>query len=170
MTESRMEFELAPDQIASATIVVVDDEPMITDALTAFFDVELGLQPTCFNAPHDALEACLSMDVDMVISDFVMPGMNGIELLSALRDKKPSVPRVLLTGYADKQSAIDAINHARLFQYIEKPWENARLKRTVINALTQRQLMRLVSDKVTALEAAENDLQGMFSALARAFC
>ncbi len=170
MTESNTEFELAPGQIAASRVVVVDDEPLITQALSVFFDVELGIEAMCFNDPHQALEACLTNDVDMVISDFVMPGMNGIELLARLRQERPQVTRVLLTGYADKQSAIEAINRARLFQYIEKPWENERLKHVVINAVTQRALVRMVSEKVAALQAAEDEMQGLFSELARTFC
>jgi len=164
------DFELNEEQLASSRVLLVDDEPIVTQTLAAFFEIELGIDAIVHNKPTDALLDAQDNDLDLVVSDFIMPEMNGIDLLSKLRQTKPEVPRILLTGYADKQSAIEAINRARLFQYIEKPWENVNLKHVVVSALTQRFLMRMVAEKIAALEDAEQEMQEMYGALARAFC
>ena len=65
--------------------------------------------------------------VDMVISDFLMPDMNGLEFLSEVKNLCPDTVRILLTGYADRDNAIRAINEIGLFQYLEKPWDNDHL-------------------------------------------
>jgi response regulator RpfG family c-di-GMP phosphodiesterase len=79
------------------------------------------------------------------------------------------VPRVLLTGYADKENAIKAINEVGVFQYLEKPWENEQLRQVVINGLTRLMLMRMLSDKMSELQDTRKDLAGLKKALVRAF-
>ena len=66
-------------------------------------------------------------DIDLIISDVVMPEMNGVEFLAQVKKLKPSITLILLTGYADKENAIRAINEVQLYKYIEKPWDNNNL-------------------------------------------
>ena len=76
---------------------------------------------------------------------------------------------VLLTGYADKENAIKAINDVGLYQYIEKPWENDDLKLIIRNGLEKRMLLKRLSDKVAELDQASADLKGIYSDLLMAF-
>ena len=69
-----------------------------------------------------ALQELEKSPVDLVISDFLMAEMNGLDFLQQVKKMYPDVPCILLTGYADKENAIKAINEIGLFQYIEKPW------------------------------------------------
>ncbi|HEY1099543.1 MAG TPA: response regulator, partial [Myxococcota bacterium] len=65
---------------------------------------------------------------DIIVSDQVMPSMSGTDLLGLVRRLHPEVMRVMLTGEIDRQLAIDAINESRVQGFIEKPWNNERLR------------------------------------------
>ena len=108
-------------------IVVVDDEKIVTSAFKTLLKVEGFSDAHFFNNPDEAVEFLKSNTPDLVISDFLMPQMNGLEFLSEVNKMYPEVSKILLTGYADKENAIRAINEIGLYRYIEKPWDNADL-------------------------------------------
>ena len=96
----------------SGKIVLVDDEAMVTKTLATLLKLE-GLKNTVsFNSPYEALEYLENNECDLVISDFIMPKMDGIEFLSKAKDlpTQQDTTQILLTGYADKENAIKAIN------------------------------------------------------------
>ena len=105
-------------------IVVVDDERIVTSAFKTLLKVEGFSDAHFFNSPKDALTFLKDNQPDLVISDFLMPEMNGLEFLSEVKKLYPEVSKILLTGYADKENAIKAINEIGLYRYIEKPWNN----------------------------------------------
>ena len=127
---------------ADATILLVDDEAMVLDSLQAFLELETDYRIEAFVSAEEALQFATVNDVDLVVSDFLMPGLNGIEFLGKLAEIRPHAPRILLTGYADKDSAIKAINELGLFQYIEKPWNNDDLLIVLRNGLERRFLLK----------------------------
>jgi serine phosphatase RsbU (regulator of sigma subunit) len=90
--------------------------------------------------------------IDLVISDFLMPRMNGVEFLKKVRALQPDAPRILLTGFADKENAIRAINEVGLYHYLEKPWKNEDLLLLVRNALQQTALRIQLAQKVNEFE------------------
>ena len=141
-----------PDRPAS--IVIVDDEDIVLQTLSSFFRLETDYDVHTFVDPEKALQAFGDMHVDLVISDFLMPGMNGLEFLGEVKRRDPDVVRVLLTGYADRENAIRAINEVGLFQYIEKPWDNDQLTLVINNGLNQRRLERTLGQKVLELDRA----------------
>ena len=102
-------------------IVAVDDEKMVTSALKALFKLEGYSDINLFNSPKDALDFLAENKPDLIISDFIMPEMNGLEFLREVKKLYPEVSMILLTGYADKENAIKAINEVGLYKYIEKP-------------------------------------------------
>lgn len=116
-------------------IVIVDDEPLITSGLKTLLRLENFPSPNIFNSPIEALEYVRSNKVDLVISDFFMPEMNGIDFLKEVRSVNPNATLILLTGYADKESAIKAINEVGLYRYLEKPWDNEDLLLCIKNGL-----------------------------------
>jgi serine phosphatase RsbU (regulator of sigma subunit) len=91
--------------------------------------------------------------VDLVISDFLMPQMNGIEFLKEVKALQPEAIRVLLTGYADKENAIRAINDVGLYHYLEKPWDNEALLSIVRNGLKEKSLRKTLAEKVKELDS-----------------
>ncbi len=155
--------------LSTARVIIVDDEPMVTESLRTFLDLELDIEAQTFNDPADALDYIGSNEVDLVISDFLMPKMDGIRFLVEVRRQQPGVPRVLLTGYADKQNAITAINEVRLFQYIQKPWDNEHLRTVVVKALHHLHLMRYLADTLDEVANERADFEGMRQLLLSAF-
>ena len=152
-----------------ATVVLVDDESMVLDSLRSFLELETEYEVVGFTDPREALEWAGTGRADVVVSDFLMPGTNGIEVLRAYQEKQPHAPRVLLTGYADKESAIRAINEVGLFQYIEKPWDNERLLIVLRNALERRFLVKALQEKIAEIDAARGELSGLQQDILRTF-
>lgn len=151
------------------TIVIVDDEEMVLTSLSAFFELETDYRVVCFTSAKKALDSIANNDVDVVISDYLMPEMDGITFLSKVRQLKPEVPRIILTGYADKENAIKAINEVGLFQYIEKPWDNEDLRIIVRNAIEKQKLLRKLQDKISEINKAYNELQDIHRDILKAF-
>jgi DNA-binding NtrC family response regulator len=162
-------FELSEEQIQEARVVVVDDDALVTSSLSSFLSLEVEIEPIIFNESPRAARYLAENEIDLIISDFLMPEMDGIQLLAEARRLQPEIPRVLLTGYADKENAIKAINEVRVFQYIEKPWDNEQLRRIVLNGLERLLLMRTLSTKIAELEKTRTDLAGLRKALVRTF-
>ncbi len=95
--------------------------------------------------------------------------MEGIEFLTQVRALQPEATRILLTGYADKESAIRAINQVGLFQYIEKPWVNNQLLLIIRNGLEKRFLVKLLREKISELDEAHSGLKEVQKKLLQAF-
>ena len=105
-------------------LLIVDDEEMVLTSLRSFLMLETEYELLTFTSSTEALEAAKTQTIDLVVSDYLMPDMTGIELLLGLKKLQPYATRILLTGYADKENAIKAINEVGLYQYVEKPWDN----------------------------------------------
>ena len=157
------------DKEHTPVVVVVDDEEMILSSLSTFLNLETDYEVRTFLAPRDALEFGRDHDVDIVVSDYLMPEMDGISFLSAFREFRPHAPRILLTGYADKENAIKAINEVGLFQYIEKPWDNDNLLLVLRNGIERMKLLRALEDKISEIDAAYGKLQGLQTDILKTF-
>jgi DNA-binding NtrC family response regulator len=151
-----------------ATVLIVDDEEMVTSSLQSFLELETPYLIRAFNSPVDALDWLDAESVDVAIADFLMPDMDGITFLTEVRERHPEASRILLTGYADKENAIRAINEAGLYYYLEKPWDNDHLRVVIRNGVERAQLFRELETKVSELESAHGDLAGIRRRLIRA--
>jgi cyclic di-GMP phosphodiesterase len=138
----------------TATIAIVDDEELVLSSLTAMFRLETDYKVLVFSDPVKALQELGRTKVDLVISDYLMPQMTGIDLLVKMKDVQPDAVRILLTGFADKENAIRAVNTAGLYQYLEKPWDTEALLLVVRNGLKERNLHSQLTEKVKASGAA----------------
>ena len=98
------------DENQSAVVMVVDDEEMVTKTLSTYLQLETDYEVLTFQSPQMALEQLRNKPVDLVISDFLMPEMDGLQFLGEVAKMHPNIARILLTGYADKENAIKAIN------------------------------------------------------------
>lgn len=128
-------------------IMLVDDEPNILLALKRDLqqlrpeDLD-GERPAIetFTAGELALARAEEVSFDLVISDYRMPGMDGVEFLTRMIERQPNVARVILSGYTDLKSMIVAINDIQIFRYLTKPWYG-ELRWIVRQALSQRALL-----------------------------
>jgi len=121
-------------------ILLVDDEPNVLSALRRqlrdLYEVEVETDPTA---------ALLNIDrkkpFAAVVSDFRMPQMNGIEFLNEFKEKSPDTTRLMLTGYADLDNAIKAVNDGNVFRFLTKPCDNDILISNVKDAVQQHELV-----------------------------
>ncbi len=143
----------------TGNILIVDDEPMVTKTLSMLLGLEGFSNVNTFNNPEDALLWLNDNDVNLIISDFIMPQMNGIDFLYKAKTLADNTSLILLTGYADKENAIRAINEIGIFKYIEKPWDNSKLIISIKNALEQSYLKRELNKKIIELENANSKLE-----------
>jgi len=154
---------------AEPVIFIVDDEEMVATALQSFLQLETSWELRTFTSAPAALAALEHERAACVLSDFMMPGMDGITFLRRCRDVQPLATRILLTGYADKQNAIRAINEAGLYHYLEKPWDNEHLKLVIRNGIERSALFTELDARVSALESANQDLYDIRRRLMQAF-
>jgi putative nucleotidyltransferase with HDIG domain len=143
-------------------ILVVDDDALILTALSRILQSE-GYDVVTHNDPLAAAE---EEGVHVVLTDFMMPGMNGIELLAALRAKNPRAVRLMLTAAADFRIASDAVNRGEVFRLLGKPWTLAELTSCVRQAVEHywlveqnERLTREVAEKNDALLAINSHLE-----------
>ena len=133
-------------------ILIVDDEEMVLSSLKGVFALQTDYDVYSSQNPLEAIEEVKRRPLDLVISDFLMPEMNGIQFLKEARELQPDMVRLLLTGYADKENAIKGINEVGLYHYLEKPWDNDALLNIVQNALKEKSLRQQLSGKIRELE------------------
>lgn len=151
------------------TVVIVDDEEMVLTSLSTYLSLETDYEVETFTSAKHALDFIQGNEIDLVISDFLMPEMDGIAFLTQVRQLRPDVPRIILTGYADKENAIKGINEVGLYAYIEKPWDNDNLRLLVRNGIEKRNLMRRLQEKVGEINKAYTELQGIQQEILKAF-
>ena len=120
-------------------LLLVDDEPAILSALRRLLRPE-GYTLHLAESGRAGLELLEREKVDLVISDMRMPEMDGAQFLEQVRLRWPEITRLLLTGYADISSTIDAINRGEIYRYISKPWVDSDLMLIIRGALESARL------------------------------
>ena len=151
------------------TIVIVDDEEMVLTSLSSFLSLETKYNVKTYLSAKEALAFIKENNVDLVVSDYLMPEMDGISFLAEVKKVRPEVPRIILTGYADKENAIKAINDVGLFQYIEKPWDNDDLLIIFRNGLEKQRLMKKLQTKIDEINSAYAELDNLHKEILRTF-
>lgn len=140
-------------------ILLVDDEADNLALLYRTLRGSYNLEKT--TSPLQALEMLKEKDFELVISDHKMPEMDGVEFLKRVQLMKPQVMRILLTAYSDANILIDAINYAKIYRYVKKPFNPEELQLIVSSALEYYQL-KYDNDKLI------NDLKELFSGTIKA--
>ncbi|MDE2879212.1 MAG: response regulator [Gemmatimonadota bacterium] len=158
--------EIRPD---AGTVMVVDDEDMVVDAIKGFLELETDHLVLPFTSARDALTHLEEEPVHAIVADLMMPELDGVQFLTQARRMRPEATRILLTGYADKENAILAINEAGLYQYLEKPWNNDALAFAIRNGVERSLLFRALTERMAELEAANDELAGLRQRWIQAF-
>jgi DNA-binding NtrC family response regulator len=130
-------------------IALVDDETAILNSLKrllravpcGYGNRVYNLKVDAFNSPQDALASFAQTPYDLVLTDYRMPGMDGVTLLGELRKLQPDTARLILSGYADLNVLVRAINEVEIYRFIAKPWNDYELTATIGQALHNRELM-----------------------------
>ena len=141
-------------------IICVDDEPIVLHSLREQFERELaGYDVEVAESATEALEIlddlrARSIPVPVVVSDHIMPGMKGDELLVRVHERLPDTRTILLTGQAGLDAVAHAINGAALYRYISKPWSRDDLTLTVREAARSFESERLVREHQRQLAVA----------------
>lgn len=164
-------------------VMLVDDEPNILSSLRRTLNAMSsdvfndGVQVEAFASPMQALERARECAFDLVISDYRMPVMDGVAFLEALRELQPQIARLILSGYADLGAMIGAINRARIFRFIAKPWDPLELEIAIRQALEHRDLLienqsladtvRVQNGRLSRSEKAMIDLERRFPGLTK---
>ncbi len=133
-------------------ILFVDDEEFILDIAASIF-AEEGIEILTARNGDEALEKVKTFEIAVLVSDNHMPGMMGLDLLSKVKSISPDTVKILMTGFADLETAIDAINRVEVFRFIVKPWENTQLVDLVKDALKRYRLIKsiITGDEATML-------------------
>jgi putative two-component system response regulator len=153
------------------TIMVVDDEPMITKTLALLLKIKIKQNIVIYNTPKEALNSdiLISKKVDVIVSDFIMPEMNGIEFLMKVKKISPETQSILLTGYADKENAIRSINEVGIYYYLEKPWNNEELIKTINNALEKSKLANDLKEKIEELRSSNDENKRLYELISKEY-
>ena len=129
-------------------LLIVDDDEAILKALRRLLvitpcmagETTYKLSVDTFASPEAALEKARHTAYSVVLSDYRMPGMNGVQFLKAFRKIQPDAARLILSGYADLNGLIGAINEAGISRFISKPWHDYELLSAIGQALAMREL------------------------------
>ena len=121
-------------------LLLVDDEPGIVNALRRVFRQE-NYEVVTAGSGDEALKRLAEGSFQLVISDFMMPGMNGAQFLREVKQRSPETIRIMLTGHADTDAVMGAINDGAVYKFILKPWNDDDLRVTVALALEQFDLI-----------------------------
>lgn len=140
-------------------ILIVDDELSVIKSLTrSLSTIECEVIPA--DSGKTALEFMTHSPVDIVISDRQMPEMTGEELLAVVASKYPDTIRLMLTGHVDLLSVIQSVNQGKIWGYLQKPWDNAKLIMTLEQAVTAQKILSeraLLKNKLRHYQRKERD-------------
>lgn len=127
-------------------ILFVDDEQLILGALRRSLRRE-GFELYFTADPNSALSLVGEHQIDVVVCDYMMPEMSGVEVLGLIGRLHHDVVRIMMTGQADRQATIRAINEGNIQRFIEKPWDDADLKRILHEIARNLQIRRAVEPR-----------------------
>lgn len=122
-------------------VLLLDDEESVLSALRRALRAQLKIDDMfieTFTDPYEALNRICVCEFDLVIADYRMPRMSGVDFLQALKDVTPNTVRIMLTASTEFQTALSAINEAHVFRFLPKPWNMADIAGAITDAFALR--------------------------------
>ena len=129
------------------TVLFVDDEQPIRNAIERMYLERDDIRCLFAASGQEGLEIVEREDVWVVVSDYLMPGMRGIEFLSKVKALRPDAVRIMMTAYADLSIAIDAINKSEAYRFVTKPWNNQELMAVIDESVMRYQLIKTLGSE-----------------------
>ena len=125
-------------------LMFVDDEKAILSSLKRVF-ISSPYEVLLCNSPEEAIEIIKQRPVDVIVSDYRMPGMTGADFLRIARDLRPETIRMVLSGYADAQVVTEMIEKGEIVRFLLKPWENEELKQVIAEGIKHQERILALS-------------------------
>lgn len=143
------------------TILCVDDEVDNVDALERLFRRQYHVLKATSGAQALQILSQQTVPVALIITDQRMPQMTGVELLEKTLTSHPETMRILLTGYTDLESVIEAINKGQIYRYLTKPWDPVDLRSAVSRAVERYDLQQELKQKNQELSKGYEELKSL---------
>jgi len=147
-------------------LLLLDDEENILRTLKRLFEEDEVYEVHTATNSEEGIKLLEKHDFSLIISDYRMPNINGVEFLKISKEKSPDTIRIILTGFADVNVAITAINEGEIYKFIQKPWGDENLMVQVKRALEHYDLIKereMLLDKIklqnTELKGLNEDLE-----------
>lgn len=140
----------------------------VDDDLNLLYGIKRALRNEPYNvlfvnSAEKALKLLTTQEISVIVSDQRMPGINGIELLTMMRQKYPEIVRIMITGYASATTAVEAINRGEVFKFVPKPCEEDELKTILEEAIL------ISKSKDNTAQAKDNERTALNLSLERSF-
>lgn len=137
-------------------VLLVDDEPDVLDTLHSILSDE-GYEVEIAHGGQEALDKIEEFPAEIVLSDYMMPGMCGVELLHTIKQRLPHIIPILITGRGDMKISIESINQGEIFRFLLKPWNNQELKMTLQTALQYHDVI-IENERLTTTVKRQSNL------------
>jgi diguanylate cyclase (GGDEF)-like protein len=139
------------------SLLVVDDEPYILTTLASLLSESYDVLTA--STPEAAQALFARRDIDLILTDQRMPRMSGVQLLEWVRQHHPRTVRLLMTGFAELEEAVEAINRAQVFRYLFKPWRSEELQEVLASAARTFLLERANEQLLQQLQTLNQELE-----------
>ena len=146
------------------TVLVVDDEVNVQKALRRLF-LDTDYKLIMASSGFEGLERLEKEPIQLVISDYRMPEMTGVEFLAKVKADYPDTIRMILSGFADVEAVVEAINQGEIYKFLAKPWNDQELLSTVKRALEHSSLQRENDKLLRELRSTNTELTKLAEAL-----
>ncbi len=138
-------------------ILFVDDEENNLFSFKANFRIKYNVHTAI--SGEDGLKILQEKPIDIIITDQRMPNMTGVEFLSKALETHPEPMRILLTGFADMNAVIDAVNKGKIYHYLSKPWNEKELDDTIQRAFKEYQANKEIKKANENLTMSNDQLE-----------
>src|SRR5690554_3252481 len=139
------------------SVLYVDDEPNNLVSFKATFRLKYDVDTAISGA--DAIEIIKKKPIEIIITDQRMPEMTGVEFLERVIEINPEPMRILLTGYADMNAVVEAVNKGKIFHYLSKPWSEEELDETIKRAYEVYAERKKIKESFSKLEISNEQLE-----------
>jgi len=150
--------------VTKCCILLVDDEANVLKSLKRLF-VDTDYRVLTASSGQEGLDICARESVSLVISDYRMSEMTGVQFLAEVKKLYPNTIRIILSGYADVEAIVEAINDGQVYKFLSKPWNDQEILTTVQRSLEHYSLREENSALLSELQTANQELKKLTNSL-----